>query len=863
MTLSAGTKLGPYEILAPIGAGGMGEVYRARDPRLGREVAIKVLPASFSQDPDRLKRFEQEARAAGVLNHPGITAVYDIGTAGGAPYIVTELLEGETLRSRLGAGALSPRKAIDYAIQIARGLAAAHEKGIVHRDLKPENLFLTKDGRVKILDFGLAKLKSEKGDGSQTDMQTVSGGTQPGVVLGTMGYMSPEQVRGKAADRRSDLFAFGTILYEMLSGQRAFRGDTAADTITAILTREPPDLSQTNKEIHPGLDRLVRHCLEKNPEERFESARDVAFDLEALSGVSGPSAATGGHRVAAEPARRPSWALLAGAALVVAAIFGWVAFRAGQKSGYIPPPSFRQLSFQRGEVGDALFAPDGQTIIYSAAWEGRPMEVFIHRVESPESRPFGLAGAEVLAVSRTGEMAVSLNRHVVVPFTRTGRLAHMSIAGGAPRDILDDVEWADWAPDGQSLAIAREAGVRHRLEYPIGKVLFETDGWIGHPRVSPNGDLVAFIDHPVVRDDGGSIAVVDRNGKKRTLTAVYESAQGLAWAPDGREIWFTAAEEGYNRAVHGVSLSGRHRLIERVPGVSTIKDISKNGRVLMSSDLMRMGILGRRTGDPKESELSWLDYSLVNDISSDGGAILMTEAGAGGGPGYSAYIRKNDGSQAVRISGGFAQALSADGSWALSILHPATDATLVAVPTGVGETRTFPKDELRVIVADWFPDGKRILMTATEPGRGTRLYVRDFAGGKARPITPEGYRHFQRAVSPDGKFVAARGPDRRIYLYPLEGGEPTALGGLATDDVPARFDREGRSLFIYRLGEVPLKVSRYEITSGRKEPWKEISPSDTAGLSSINRFVPTPDGQAYAYSYLRTLSSLQLVEGLK
>ena len=278
MTLAAGTKLGPYEILAPIGAGGMGEVYRAKDPRLGRDVAIKVLPVSFSQDADRLKRFEQEARAAGVLNHPGITAVFDIGTEAGSPYIVTELLEGETLRARLSTGAIAPRKAVDYAVQIARGLAAAHEKGIIHRDLKPENLFLTNDGRVKILDFGLAKLKSEKEEGSQTDLQTVSG-TQPGVVLGTMGYMAPEQVRGRAADKRSDLFAFGTILYEMLAGQRAFRGDSAADTITAILTKEPPDLSQTNKDVHPGLDRIVRHCLEKNPEERFESARDVAFDL--------------------------------------------------------------------------------------------------------------------------------------------------------------------------------------------------------------------------------------------------------------------------------------------------------------------------------------------------------------------------------------------------------------------------------------------------------------------------------------------------------------------------------------------------------------------------------------------------------
>src|SRR5215813_2836522 len=294
MTLIAGSRLGPYEILSPLGAGGMGEVYRAKDPRLGREVAIKVLPSSISTDSDRLKRFEQEARAAGVLNHPNITAVHDFGEHGGAPYIVTELLEGETLRSRMSTGPIPVRKALDWAVQLAKGLAAAHEKGIVHRDLKPENVFLTKDGRVKILDFGLAKLKPEGPEKGQTDMRTVSGATEPGVVLGTMGYMSPEQVRGKAADKRSDLFSFGTILYEMLSGHRAFRGDTAADTITAILTKEPPDLSQTNKDIHPGLDRIVRHCLEKNPEERFESARDVAFDLENLSTASAPATAVTG-----------------------------------------------------------------------------------------------------------------------------------------------------------------------------------------------------------------------------------------------------------------------------------------------------------------------------------------------------------------------------------------------------------------------------------------------------------------------------------------------------------------------------------------------------------------------------------------
>ncbi|MDQ2871150.1 MAG: serine/threonine protein kinase, partial [Acidobacteriota bacterium] len=309
MPLSSGSRLGPYEILSPIGAGGMGEVYRAKDPRLGREVAIKVLPASFSADGDRLRRFEQEARAAGILNHPNITAVYDVGSdEAGAPYVVSELLEGETLRARMSGEALSPRKALEYALQIAHGLAAAHEKGIVHRDLKPENLFITKDGRVKILDFGLASWRPLDAAGRDqtaaahdpmaknhlTALPTMEAPlTEPGMVLGTLGYMSPEQVRGRPADPRSDIFSFGAILYEMLSGRRAFHGDSAADTMSAILREDPPDLSVTNQNVSPGLERVVRHCLEKNPEQRFHSAHDLAFDLESLSGVSAPRAAAG------------------------------------------------------------------------------------------------------------------------------------------------------------------------------------------------------------------------------------------------------------------------------------------------------------------------------------------------------------------------------------------------------------------------------------------------------------------------------------------------------------------------------------------------------------------------------------------
>jgi Tol biopolymer transport system component/predicted Ser/Thr protein kinase len=854
-------RLGPYEILAPLGAGGMGEVYRAKDPRLGREVAVKVLPASFSTDPDRLRRFEQEARAAGLLNHPNITAVYDIGTHEGAPYVVTELLEGETLRSRLSPGGLAPRKALDYAIQIARGLAAAHEKGIVHRDLKPENLFLTKDGRVKILDFGLAKLKqAESGGAEETNLPTGTLGTEPGVVLGTMGYMSPEQVRGKAADARSDIFSFGTILHEMLSGRRAFQGDTAADTITAILTKEPPDLSQTNREIHPGLDRIIRHCLEKNPEERFQSARDLAFDLEALSGVS----ATGAISAAAAPSarRRRLLPILVPAALVLGAVAG---IFGGRKLSEREPPVFHQLTFRRGTITSARFGQDGQTILYSASWEGRPIEPFLARSETPESRPFGILGADVLSVSRSGEIALSLGSRSAGAFTRVGTLARATMAGGsAPREVLEEVQLADWSPDGRSLAVVREAGVKNRLEYPIGKTWYETDGWIGNARVSPDGNRIAIFDHPARGDNGGTVAVFDGAGRKKTISELFASSGGLAWAPGGREVWFTAAPVGANQALYAASLSGRTRALARVTGSLALQDVSRDGRALVTHDNLRIGLVALLAGEDRQRDLSWLDWGTVRDVSPDGTLVLFEESGEGGGPGYSVYVRNVDGSPAIRLGEGGAQGFSPDGKLVLAIVRPVTDRRLVAYPVGPGETRTISEAGLAVQRALWHPDGRRIVLQASEAGRGQRFYLQDVAGGKARPFTPEGYRSLgPKPLSPDGRFVVVLGPDRKVYRYPVEGGEPVLVPSLTFEEGVQGWTPDGRFVYVSHRGERPLKIYRLEIATGAKELVRELMPSDAAGVESVGPVVLLPDGKSWVFGYSRILSDLHVVDGLK
>jgi serine/threonine protein kinase len=844
----------------------MGEVWRARDSRLGREVAIKVLPASFSNDADRLRRFEQEAKAAGLLNHPNITAVYDIGSHEGAPYVVSELLEGETLRAVLSGGRLSPRKAIDYALQMAHGLAAAHEKGIVHRDLKPENLFVTKDGRVKILDFGLAKLThAEEGSGEKTDLPTATAGTEPGVVLGTLGYMAPEQVRGRKADVRSDIFSFGAILYEMLSGKRAFHGDSAADTMSAILREDPSDLSLTNQNLPPGLERIVRHCLEKNPEQRFQSARDLAFDLESLSGLSTPIARPAAAKPG--PSRRGLLGAAAVAVLAAAIAASFLAGRRAERRSAPTGPSFSQLTFRQQPIFKARFAPDGKTIVFSAATKGNTPEIFSLRPDSSGATARGLPGVHLLAISSKGELAVLTRARYIAHNLFDGTLARMPLEGAAPREILEGVREADWSPDGADLAVIRDVNGKDRLEFPAGKVLCEASGYLSDPRFSPKGDRIAFFEHPIKYDDRGFVAVVDLSGRKTVLSEGYWGEEGLAWSPDGEDVLFSAGTAYNNFKIYAVTLSGRRRVAFDSAGGLTIHDTGAGGRWLVTRDDFFRKMFALAPGEKDERELSWLDLSEPIALSTDGKTLLFTEESGSVGVNYAVCLRGTDGSAVVRLGEGSAVDLSPDGKWALAVV-PASPQQLVLYPTGAGEKRRLESGGLvSYNSARFFPDGRRLLVCGAETGRAVRCYIQEIAGGKPRPVTPEGTSltslEGSAFVSPDGASILVRSGAGALLLYPSGGGEPRSVPGTTPEDHVLRWGADGRSLVLFRGSQVPVHSERLDLATGRRETLRTFGTAETAGALRIGTFALNDDGKSYAYDYGYQLSHLFVVEGAR
>src|ERR1700674_5288994 len=792
MPLAAGVRLGPYEILAPLGAGGMGEVYRARDTRLGREVAVKVLPGSFVGDPERLRRFEQEARAASALNHPNILTVHDFGTHEGAPYLVSELLVGESLRERLDQGALAPRKAIEIALQIARGLSAAHDRGIVHRDLKPENLFLCRDGRVKILDFGLARLQPAAPSASAMAAEpTLTRHTELGVVLGTAGYMSPEQVRGQPADARSDLFAFGAILYEMLSGQRAFPGATAADVMTAVLTREPPELLTVQPQLSPALERLVRHCLEKQPEERARSAHDLAFDLESLVAASIP-----GGTVAARPGtRRLARWLWAAPGLAAGLVLGWALWhRAGSKPAtpvhlaiVLPPEA--PLALFSNDVRIAI-SPDGARVGDPADGSG----LFVRPLDGFEAKP--LAGAE------HGTNPFFSPDGAWVGFFADGKLKKVPLAGGPSIDLCDaaDGRGGSWGSDGTIVFAPGISSGLARVDAGGGvprslTTLDSKRGEFSHrwPQLLPGDHDVLFtVDFAGRSPDHDQIAVQSlRGGARRVLVEgssyarylpsvhlVFSRGSSLVAAPMDlarleltgspvsvlddlqvlRPVGSGAAElaasatgtlayqpvAALSRSVVSTNRTGAPQTLPLPPRGYVAVAVSPNGDRLALSikeasktdlsvyDLGR-GSLQRLTSD---GELLSLDVISGMAWTPNGERIAFSVFDKR--KSNSIFLQLADGSapaERLTTGGEFgdesqgALSFSPDGKSLLFVATNATPGVTVWVVPVVGDRKPRRLLALQLTLRAVFsPDGRWIAYDAIEPGRQPEVYVQPYPG---------------------------------------------------------------------------------------------------------------------------------------
>ena len=842
VNLTPGVLIGPYRVVGLIGTGGMAEVYRARDTRLRRDVAIKVVAAALGDDASSRERFEREARLAGSVSHPNVVALYDVGFQDDKPYLVTEFLRGETLQERLAGGVVSISKALQWAGEMAEGLAAAHERGIIHRDLKVANVFITRDEHVKLLDFGIAKL---------TDAVREPGGlleetpwrTQSGTVLGTPGYMSPEQMRGEPVDERSDCFSLGAVLYEMLSGQQAFSAATAVEVGYAVLHGEPQPLPET---VPPAVVQVVRRCLEKDPARRFQSARDLAFHLEVLRNPSGSSVPREPESGLAGPERRRR--LYAAVALVAGLAIGGGAAIVARRP---PPaaPSVQRLTYHRGTVTGARFGPDGR-VIYSAAWAGAPDRLFASVPGSTEAQPLELPAARLLAVRR-GDLAIALKP--------TSTLAVAPVVGGAPRQMATSTLDADWSPTGE-LAVVRYAYGKFQLEYPLGTPLLEDTGVLRSPRVSPTGDSVAVWSQP---NDAlpNELVLVDRKGKARHLLEAQIS--GMAWAPGGDEIWFSDGA-----ALWASSRDGKRRLVYQGVSTMTLLDIGYDGRVIVNVQDNRAEISVFSTEVQGERVLPWLSssYSDLYAISRDGKQVLVSAHAMSGRPSPVTFIRPTDGSAPVRLGPFRPLDLSPDEQWVAAVGEEDTG-DLVLLPVAVGAPRRVHVGNVTIGLGRWLHDGKRVALEA-EPRNQRKqwnLFLVPIDGGEAPRLLTDAPVDGWLEVSPDDRLVATNDAEGILTLYPLDRGPPIPLSSLAPGSAPAGWTSDGQ-LWVYgaQKGSAggPMQLLRYDVSRRQIMEERPVGPSDRTGFVRNSQVLVTPDGRHTAIEYTRSLGSLYLIDGL-
>ena len=859
LQLSSLQRVGPYEVVGLIGAGSMGEVYRARDTKLKRDVALKVLPPLLALDSDRVARFKREAQVLAALNHPNIAAIYGFEDSDDLKALALELVEGPTLADRIARGPLPLEEALAIARQIGEALEAAHDKGIIHRDLTPSNVKIA-DGVVKVLDFGLAKAWEGAPEAQLATAPTLTSMLdRERTILGTPAYMSPEQARGRALDKRADIWAFGCVLFEMLTGRAAFADETISDTLAHVLERDvdwqalPPST--------PGRVReLLRRCLQKDRSRRLRDIGDARLEIEeVLTPIGVPPAGiqgTGGRR---------ALPIASGLALLALAVLGTVYLVGRDRDA--SAPTFRQLTFRHGSISGARLAVDGQTVVYRATWRGTPPELFLIRPDNRQPGPIGLVNAGIYSVSSRGDLAVALGCRLNWGEC-LGTLAQVPITGGSPRELVKDVLAADWGPDGQTIAVVSFKDSGFQLEYPLDRLLYQPMGWITQARVSPQGDRVAFLDHDQLGDTAGSVAVVDRDGRKTTLSSDWKSLHGLAWSPRGDEIWFSGSRTGKSgtSTLSAVTLAGQERTVFSAPGTLKLHDISRDGqRVLLTRGTTRGSIVGAVDG-AADRDLSWFDYSTVADLSADGRTLLFYEWGEGVGAMPTIFIRRTDGSEAVQLGEGRPLALSPDAKWVAAVQGNRSD--LVVLPAGTGDMKRMPRGPIVEYLdwAAWSRDGRRIFFDGREATDVRRTYVQEVDGGDPRPVTADGFVGL--VLSPDGRTIAAVDRYGEYYLCSMdEPDDSRPLAGYRDGDVPLQWSTDGRFLFVREGGNLALRIFTLDLATGARQFWNELVPPDPAVLVDIGsdpgQIRVTPDGKSYVYTYWTFEGELYLAQGLK
>ena len=872
VSLAPGIRIGPYLVLAPLGVGGMGEVWKARDTRVDREVAVKVLAPDVAGVPDRIVRFAREARVLAQLRHPAIAALLSFEEADGRPLLVMELAEGETLAEKIAAGALPVREALSIARQIGEALEEAHEKGIVHRDLKPANVKVSIDGKVKLLDFGLAKAwAAEPASGMSAEDEAAlvtktSDQTTPGSVVGTVSYMAPEQARGRPVDKRADIWAFGVVLFEMLTGQRLFARETTSDAVVAVLTHDP-DWSLLPEGTPEGVKRLLRRCLARDAKNRLHDIADARLELEESNEpepLAPDSSVAGPAEMRSRPAKRPRAVRAALVAALVVASAAGSAFVATHRAR-TAPPTFRNLSWSHGDVFSARLTPDGENVVYSAAFDGRPLALYSARLDAIESRPLDLPAGDVVGLSKSAEMALLAQPRNVGSWKRVGTLTRASLSGGSPKPVLEDVFAADIAPDGGAFAVVRSASPGQQLEYPIGRVVHRSRGWISAPRISPDGTRVAFIDHDTDGDDLGSVSILERDGRVERLSPQLDYSQGLAWSPSGEEVWATSYRVEEGALLQAFSPGHPPRVLLRVPSTVRILDAAPDGRLLMTYDDTHVELEGRLAGDIAMRSYSWWRASFVTGISHDGalysgdGAMSLEKGGS------AAFYRRAGGSPPVRLGAGFSAGVSPDGSWIYLTPSSGRGSRLQAVPTGPGEPRDFDLGPVEALISgtrvlSFREDGKLLAFTGSTAGSDLKGFVLDLrAGGAARPVTPAGGD--EGLLSPDGASIAGVVRGKGVWLFPLAPADGRPVAGTNPGDLPVAWESSSKALFVWDRG-IPVRVFRVDLATGARTLALEVSPRDPNGvLYGHVRF--TPDLAHFLFRFRRHTSYLAVVTGVK